>query len=687
MANVVAIAEGGAYVDADKAADPIRENLRRSREAQKAFHATWQSNLAFASGQHWLVWSEKDRTLRSISQMDPRYRNRELYTADVITENRLAVLGEMGSDDDRPELLLRRNDISAEDFQAQVNRAVGYGWDHEWHGDEVLAEVDRLTIDLGTAAVRCRFDPTVGKVAYKDVPHANGQPMPREEAIKAAEAAVLGVGERPEYRDVPEGRICWEPIPAFGLLPPVGVAHERYFPFDCIVRPTLLSDVKAIFGAVADELREDGDIGSTLGEPVVGAPGAGADRMKNRLRGYIWLFTYFERPAAKTPQGRVFYFGGNKLKLLDVKNTLPYVAPDGTYRAGISYFHWWRVTGRFFSRSLIEALKDGQRAKNKRRTQANEIVDKGMPKYFGRVGSTARARTNEVMEKIELQHGEEPPTIFPGFGPGDWMYREDEQIDKDLARSTGITAPTLGENPASVTNYSQLSLLREQSQVKRQPVYIERKLAIARLVEDSVYDIRTYWGAEKQIMLAGEDDRVDAENFNATKIPSFFIVRVAKGAAKPRSQAGELQKVQDIWTAATAAGAVMRDPDSWVLWFKASLEHGQALDLPDSPADDQAQKAEFENHLMLAGIEVEPRYYDPPEVHVPRHRQAQIQADQVGDIAAWERIERHVQATLALAQQMSAALQSNAPPTQEAQAGQAAGAPPLSPSGAPAPPQ
>ena len=108
--------------------------------------------------------------------------DRELYTTDVITEYRTTALGELGSDDDRPELLLRRDDQPSEDFQKQLNRAIGWGWDYEWRGDEVLNEVRRLCIDLGTAAVRCRFDPTVGPLLAEQVPHLNGEPVLDPEA-------------------------------------------------------------------------------------------------------------------------------------------------------------------------------------------------------------------------------------------------------------------------------------------------------------------------------------------------------------------------------------------------------------------------------------------------------------------------------------------------------------------------
>src|SRR3954464_12054745 len=118
MGNVVAIPHGGQLIDAEKPVEQIKNNIKRGRAAQKAFHPTWQSNLAFASGQQWLVWHSKSGTLRTITDMDPRYKGKELYTADKIGETRLSVLGEMGSDDDRPELLLRSDDRTSEDFEA-----------------------------------------------------------------------------------------------------------------------------------------------------------------------------------------------------------------------------------------------------------------------------------------------------------------------------------------------------------------------------------------------------------------------------------------------------------------------------------------------------------------------------------------------------------------------------------------
>src|SRR6266566_658196 len=156
MAAVAASANDAALRDR-RDEERVKTNIKQAREHRKKFEPTWQSNLAFAAGQHWLVWSDKFRALRRIQDVDPRYRNRELYQADVITEIRTHVLGELGSDDDRPELLLQRDDTVSEDFQAQVNRAIGYGWDFEWDGDTAMSEADRYAVDIGTSAIQCYF--------------------------------------------------------------------------------------------------------------------------------------------------------------------------------------------------------------------------------------------------------------------------------------------------------------------------------------------------------------------------------------------------------------------------------------------------------------------------------------------------------------------------------------------------
>src|SRR6266542_4180102 len=647
MATLALVGPDGELTDGDKQTKVVKDRIRQGREYRKQFEPTWRVNMAFAAGEHYLVFDDNTRTLRRIQDVDPKYKGREQYSADIITEYRTTVLGELGSDDDRPELLLQHDDTAAEDFQAQLNRALGFGWDNEFRADEVLAEADRLCLDLGTSAIQCRFDAAAGEVRPEgEIPHYQGKPvLDMEQATQ-----LMGGGPNPEIQmqEMHQGRITWEALSAMNLIVPPGLTHERRFPWECVVDALLLADAKAEYGKVAGDLREDGDIATDLGQVAQNASfdavRSAIESRKTRLREHVWRFRYYERPSRQHKQGRVLTFLTNELKLVRVEPRLPYVGPDGVYRSGIAYFHWWRTTGRFWSRGLVEALRDAQRAMNKRRMQANEIIDRGTPFVMVEKNSEALKRVGLPLELIQLAPQERQPVISQGAGPGPWMQQEYQQIRDDAEHAAGVRAPTLGDNPTNVNTYSQLALLREADQVKREPILIDRKLSIKQLVEDSVYDMRTYWGPERQVMLAGDNKQVEAHTFNATKIPTFFIVHIAKGSAKPRTQAAQLKLIEQLWQAAVEIGIAVQNPAPWAKWLYDSLEAGQPLELPDAGSDAHHEKASRENHLLMQGEMPEVAYYDPAEVHVPVHRLLQIQADQTGDMQLWQRAEQHIKA-------------------------------------------
>jgi hypothetical protein len=654
VASLAYAQEDGRLVDGDKAARAVKDKIREAREHRKQFEPTWQLNLAYAAGQHWTVL-QGDRLLRRIQDVDPLYENRELYAADKITEYRMLALGELGSSDDRPELLLVQDDEQGEDFQAQLNRALAYCWDYECEADEAMAEADRLCVDLGTSAIRVRYDPSVGPVREGEIPHLNGKPLLNpDEALQAVASAATN-GQTLEFKPIKEGRITWEACSALNLLVPPGIVHERFFPWECVVRPVLLSSLRAEFGAVAADIKEDKDIGSTLGRigdastTDLTSYALGQGR-QTRLRDHAWLFSWYGHADEEHPRGRVMHFAGNDLKLMRTTPQLPYARLNERgepveWRSGISYLHWWRVTGRFWSRGLVEALKDPQFFLNKQGTQVNEIIDKGMPYVLQDEATETSGRQTRIpfeIVKYRAVAGAAPQPV-QGIGPGPWLDSHRERILQDMEQAAGIRSPSLGENPENVQTYSQLARLAEADQVKRSVQQRDRRLAIRQAVEHTVYDIRDHWGPEKHLALPGDDDRLEAHSFNATKVPPFFVVKIAKGEAKPRSQAAELTKVEQIWRAALESRAVEMNPQAWLEWYHESLDAGQTLELPSMGTDEQVEKAERENERMIEGEEVEPAYYDPLPVHLPIHREAQIQAEQMGDFATWKRIETHNQ--------------------------------------------
>jgi len=298
-------------------------------------------------------------------------------------------------------------------------------------------------------------------------------------------------------------------------------------------------------------------------------------------------------------------------------------------------------------------MKDIQRRVNKRTNQIDKTIDRGQPYVIVDKNGKAHKRRGWPMEVIAIDATEKPPIPVSGVQPGAWMYEDKADAISDLDRASGIGQSALGENPADATTYGQLALLHEQESGKRSSIITEHKIAIGRLVESSLHFIRTYWGAEKQIMFDADDDHVQATVFNATKIPASCIVRPAKGSAKPRSQGAEIQKINDIWAAALASQIVIQNAAAWIEWYRNSLDAGEALETPEQPNDEHSEKAENENHLLATGKPVAVAYYDPPAVHVPIHRDAQVAADMAGEMQTVAALEQHIQEHLAMAAQVA----------------------------------
>src|SRR4051812_24517030 len=102
MSEMAVDSPAGRPMDLSAIQTEIADRITQAENYRRQFEAGWLTNLAFVAGQHWLVTDIDDpsRTLRHISEVDDRYADRDLYTADVITEQRAAALGELQTDDD-----------------------------------------------------------------------------------------------------------------------------------------------------------------------------------------------------------------------------------------------------------------------------------------------------------------------------------------------------------------------------------------------------------------------------------------------------------------------------------------------------------------------------------------------------------------------------------------------------------
>ncbi len=646
------------------------EWIKEGKKARLPFEAPWQQNLAFAAGNPHLKYDRAERKL----YLPDLAKGEERTSADKIMQYRNTALGELTGDDDRPELQFAQDDLPSEEYAKTANFAVEYGWECEWFADQRLEDMKRTIIDLGTAAIRTRWDPTAGPIKV-GVPHKDGKPIFDMEEAHAYVAEQQAQGLQAEFRDIHEGRTVLDVLTPLHLLVPPGIPNEENFPWEIVVWPEQIEKLKEQYGAKAAGLVEDTDIASVF---ALGATGdtTDIDAQQGKLKDHVWAYACYRRPGGKYPKGQQVILASNSFHVLEVRDELSYKGPDGTHRSGVTYFHWWRITGRFLGKALLDGLKDPQRSINRRITQKNEIIDRGMPYGVAEEGSIP-PRTGKPMEMLYVKKGSPKPDMHEGIGSGEYMYRDIDSLKQDMEEAAGIRAVSMGDNPASVTNYSQLLLLRQNDQIKLKPTIRGIRGGVKQVVENCVHDIGLYWGSEKMLRLAGDDGMARTALFNATQLPAFYLVKTAKGDPKPHDQVGNLRMVEDIARHSIDSGQPL--PTSW---YADSLKAGVPLPIPEAPADDQHSKALYENHFMIEGQEPEVDYWDNALVHIPEHRSLEDQATLSGDQELADRVERHIQKHLA-AEMAKAAGQGDqgGPPDAGAPVAAGPGPPPLAPAG------
>lgn len=671
-----------------------KDRITEGKRDRKRREPAWLMNYAFARGQHHLMWSRTERKLVARRSDDPKRRER--YTEDVLTQYLNIANALLGADDERPNIRFREEDIEDRDYAAQANRALAYAWDYEVEAEELLRDLRSILIVLGSGAIQCRFDPTAGPVRQKDVPFQNGQPVLDPEQARSYVLAQQEQGQSANLRSIHEGRLRWRVLSPFQLIVPAGVLRERDFPWEITVNAVHLDKLREEFGSKANDLKAD-DVASVN---VVGGGGESDTSYEldtPRLKDHALLYTCFERPTRDHPEGQTIYLAGAKFDVLKVEPTLPYKAPDQTPRSGITYFHWWRTSDRFWSKSLMDGAKDPQKRINRRRQQIGEIIDRGLPKILVEEGSLPASPEGAPVEVVTLKPNSPTPVVFAGVQPGQWMLEDINATLEGLSRVTGFRDVTLGENPAGVTTYSGLALLRETDQVKMQTAIAGYRDSIRSVVEDTIYDISTYWGSDKQIALAGDEEgMVDAHVFDATKMPSFYLVEVTSGSALPRSQGAQAKLIEAIAQHSIASNQPV--PTSWVA---DSYEAGAPLPLPGPENDVHQEKSEMENQLMVSNNQMQPGQpppqpgtgfvppvadYDPIQIHVPEHRKLQVWAEMSGQMGVAAAVASHIEQHLTVQQQQMAAQQAAA--TGQPGIGPQGMAPPLLPGGSTgAPPQ
>jgi len=524
----------GKRYNVDETLGPWRDRKEKAEKHREQFLPQIRVNRKFAAGKQHL-----DVNTRTGRVIDVRERNGiRLVTSDILSQYLLTVIGRMAANDYRPNFLAFREDEIAEMISAHMNDTFGWGWDNEWMAERKVLQLFRLLTTDGTAAVRCRYDRTVG--AYLgEVPYMDGAPiLDPEKARKYMAENYKPDGPPVKIAPLREGRVIWEILSFENLLTPPGIEDDADFPWDLIQRPIPREEVRARYGVniQTEEIESSAALTTGLGfgdqEPV-------------KLEDYGFVYTGYERPNNKHPQGRTIIFSEDAL--LDVYDSLPYPDHPLGPRTGLHYFRWQVVPGRFPGKAFIEPGVGPQQVRNKRLTQIDAIIDRNMPKVYIEEQSLARPRTGEPMEYVEVRPGSPLPNVSAGVPPGAWMLQDIKLQDENAERALGMGRTSLGQAPTGVSAYSAMALLTENDALKLDPIAQGFRLQMVELSWDTMEAMRN-WPSDKKMLIAGPDNQLRAVVWSQNEVPMEYLVKQPRGGSLPRSQAAELQKVNDIWT-------------------------------------------------------------------------------------------------------------------------------------------
>lgn len=602
-------------------------NARRTAAKQDRlrYEGMWKLCQAFVSGRQW-VGLTRDRDSRVVEERNPRKRER--HTANVLTQYFETAKGKLYSDDFMPNLQIARPDAEAQHLTEQFRHAFQYAWDEEINASERIGDLLIEMLGYGTAAMECCIDNTAGPYIGEVPVNHDGAMIPIDEGNQDYQAMQEG-RLSPTWRIMHEGRIGWNVLSPFHFLVPPGLPYPDKFPWIIVDTPMLLDDARAEFGEPAMALVEQdlsqvnliGDKDLTNEDPMGGSA---------KLKDHCLVSVGHERPSRMFPHGRTVYW--SQEQLLRERPKMRYTI-NGEPKAGIAFFRYHRVPRRFYGIGIVEPGIGPQRQRNRARSQHIEMKDKNLGRVYAHRGSLSESNlpVGKIMELIEVKQSATFPTETQGVPPGPWISDEVAMNDADLEKAMGFRDLVNSESLKGVTAYAAFALQAEQEDKRVGPILADLRAGILNMSRFTNAAIRMYWSTEKEILIAGPDQQVQSFTFNGSTMPEGVAFTYGKGAAAPRSQAAEMQKIFDIYDRSVASGRPLG-----IEWLMKSLDAGKALPVPESEQQLQQEKAQLENMLAAQGHPPTVSPIDDHQIHIQEHKLAMEQAMIAGrqDVAA-----------------------------------------------------
>lgn len=239
--------------------------------------------------------------------------------------------------------------------------------------------------------------------------------------------------------------------------------------------------------------------------------------MQNEDVDRVVVYTYYERPSKKYPEGLFVACTESvlleKLEKLPLGRELPYAV--------------MRVNpypGHLYGQGMVEDLKPVQSMVNRQESKRLELVDlHAHPKWAVEKGSVGRKQfTNQPGEVIEYDRGSRRPEIIqpPALSPE--HERLTVQGIEHIAALSGMSEITMNGAPASMSGrMAQFQAEMEASQLSMDSGELE--LAMARVGMLCLKLCHEFMPPEMTIRIIGEENRLEAQQFYRDSIRSTDV--------------------------------------------------------------------------------------------------------------------------------------------------------------------
>ena len=569
--------------DARIAADVTNDFLKR-QEDRRSVESGWVLNMNFFNGNQYCDISPRGEVIEEDEQFYWQSRRVFNHIAPTI-ESRIAKLEKM-----KPELVVRAFSDEEGDVKA-AKLATG-----------ILKYVqDRIGLEE-LAARATTWSETCGCAFFKiDWNEKGGRQVAVDE------------DNNPVY----EGEVQVSVVPPFEIFPDRLDAEDFNEVRSLIhARAVSVAYIQEKFGVALK--------GRTL-NGVLSYSEASAGKLSMQKHGVNFtdvenaeiLIERYTRPSVDAPHGKLEIVAGGKLLYSD---ELPFVNGERNER-GFPFVKQdcLRLPGAFFGCSVIDRLIPVQRAYNAVRNRKHEFLNRlSMGVLTVEDGSVD---TDELSEEgllpgkvIVYRQGSKPPEMLDcGNVPSDFK-EEEEWLEKEFARISGVSDLSQNSTPMRVTSATGLQLLLSQDESRLFATVTSIERALKELGRQILRFYRQFAGTARLMTLTGENKKTQIYYFNASSLDVNDLQFESRETITPEEKKLTLLNLYQAGLLTDDDGKMTAENKNRIL---DAFGYGSYENAQDISALHIAKAGE--ENLDLKEGDVEPDSYDDHALHINEH--------------------------------------------------------------------